>query len=457
MWNIRLIGKPQNQFGARQFWQGMLLGLIVAGSPSAAADWPRWRGVDGSGTAAGTGWPIHWSTDSDTVRWKTALPGEGISSPIIANDRVFLTTAYEGAETTFLGRALLCVGTLLVLLLLSRWLVLPFFRRPASSNDCAPDPSAKLSPFRLVRDALAWALPVGAAVLTLMKDESPAYEWAMRSLGGNGIAPACWFLLFSALLTATLWVRCRHRWQLVLSVVITGVAIWFTRWYSPDRYRMFAAAMALFVAYQIANTHSPLRDSCGPRLGLVLGLDRFLRCFASLTFLLASVLALAAPELFWTAGEPGPIWMASGLIAMIGLIAAIAWIRPVSRVRLIGSVVLLGVGILLYAFAPMDRFGNFPPVWKRAFTAGPGLLASFWFSACFFACRQAKQFSWPPKRGLLDCVGLAILALLVFVPANWLRPQVGMLRAVLCIDAKTGQILWDRPVFAAALLSLRIG
>ena len=259
-----------------------------------------------------------------------------------------------------------CVGTFLVLLLLSRWLLLPFFRRPASSNNCAPGSFRETQPVP-VPIATPWppGIPVGAAVFTLMKNESPAYEWAMRFQGGKGIAPACWFLLFSALLTATLWVRCRHRWQLAVSVVITGVAILFTRWYSPDRYRFVRRGRGNLRG--LSDCQCPFataRDSCGQRLGLVLGLDRFLRCFGSLTFLLASVLALAAPELFWTAGEPGPIWMASGLIAMIGLIAAVAWIRPVSRVRLIGSVVLLGVGILLYAFAPMDRFGNFPPVSK---------------------------------------------------------------------------------------------
>ena len=39
--------------------------------------------------------PLHWSA-SDHVAWKTPIPGEGWSSPIIWKDRVFLTTATEG-------------------------------------------------------------------------------------------------------------------------------------------------------------------------------------------------------------------------------------------------------------------------------------------------------------------------------------------------------------------------
>ena len=47
--------------------------------------------------------PQTWSADSSNVRWKTEIPGEGISSPIVSNGRVFLTAAHgeqqDGAPT----------------------------------------------------------------------------------------------------------------------------------------------------------------------------------------------------------------------------------------------------------------------------------------------------------------------------------------------------------------------
>ncbi len=44
---------------------------------------------------------------------------------------------------------------------------------------------------------------------------------------------------------------------------------------------------------------------------------------------------------------------------------------------------------------------------------------------------------------------LAVLAVIVFVRANYLQPQSGVIRAVLCLDAQTGEVLWNTPVFVA--------
>jgi outer membrane protein assembly factor BamB len=56
--------------------------------------WSRWRGPSGQGLAVGTGYPTSWS-DSENVKWKVAVPGAGNSSPIVWDDRVYLTTAYD--------------------------------------------------------------------------------------------------------------------------------------------------------------------------------------------------------------------------------------------------------------------------------------------------------------------------------------------------------------------------
>jgi outer membrane protein assembly factor BamB len=61
--------------------------------PAAASDnWPGFRGPSRQGDAPGPALPLQWSP-TDKVKWKTAVPGEGWSSPIIWGDRVFLTTA----------------------------------------------------------------------------------------------------------------------------------------------------------------------------------------------------------------------------------------------------------------------------------------------------------------------------------------------------------------------------
>jgi len=59
----------------------------------AQSDWPRFRGVDGSGVSADEV-PTEWGPDKN-IRWKTKLPGAGCSSPIIVGGKVFVT-CYSG-------------------------------------------------------------------------------------------------------------------------------------------------------------------------------------------------------------------------------------------------------------------------------------------------------------------------------------------------------------------------
>ena len=75
-----------------------LLALDVNGS-DADADcyWPQWRGPLGSGVAPHADPPLEWS-ESQSIRWKVALPGKGHSTPVIWGDRVFATTAFPYGE-----------------------------------------------------------------------------------------------------------------------------------------------------------------------------------------------------------------------------------------------------------------------------------------------------------------------------------------------------------------------
>ena len=60
--------------------------------------WPRWRGPSGQGLVNGSGYPDTWSA-TENVLWKTDVPGEGASSPIVWADRIFLTTADRGTAS----------------------------------------------------------------------------------------------------------------------------------------------------------------------------------------------------------------------------------------------------------------------------------------------------------------------------------------------------------------------
>jgi outer membrane protein assembly factor BamB len=63
----------------------------VAVTSLSAADWPQWRGPNGTGATDEKNLPVRWSA-TENVAWKTDLGGLGVSSPIVSGDRVFVTS-----------------------------------------------------------------------------------------------------------------------------------------------------------------------------------------------------------------------------------------------------------------------------------------------------------------------------------------------------------------------------
>ncbi len=71
----------------------LLSGPVLATDPS-GIQWAQFRGPSASGVADGRPLPANWSEErGENVKWRTPIPGLGHSSPIIWNDRVFVTTA----------------------------------------------------------------------------------------------------------------------------------------------------------------------------------------------------------------------------------------------------------------------------------------------------------------------------------------------------------------------------
>lgn len=72
--------------------------------PSAAGDWPQWRGPrhDGSAAADQTP-PLEWSA-GENILWKTPVPGRGHGSASVVGPRVFLAAAdREAAKQWLIG------------------------------------------------------------------------------------------------------------------------------------------------------------------------------------------------------------------------------------------------------------------------------------------------------------------------------------------------------------------
>ena len=66
--------------------------LALAAAPAGADDWPEFRGPTGQGHAPDAGVPLTWS-ETENVTWKVPVPGLGWSSPMVADGRIWLTSA----------------------------------------------------------------------------------------------------------------------------------------------------------------------------------------------------------------------------------------------------------------------------------------------------------------------------------------------------------------------------
>ena len=73
-----------------------LAGAALAGSwvgaDTADRYWPQWRGPAATGVSPTAQPPTAWS-EGTHVRWKIAVPGRGAGTPVVWNDRVYISTA----------------------------------------------------------------------------------------------------------------------------------------------------------------------------------------------------------------------------------------------------------------------------------------------------------------------------------------------------------------------------
>lgn len=80
----------------------LAVALIAAGAAAAsAADWPRFRGPNGTGAGPDTGFPVKFSA-TENLLWKAAIPGSGASSPIVSAGKVFVQSASPDGRERFL-------------------------------------------------------------------------------------------------------------------------------------------------------------------------------------------------------------------------------------------------------------------------------------------------------------------------------------------------------------------
>lgn len=81
-----------------------LLSLALLVGVARGDNWPQWRGVAHDGVSQEKNLPTQWS-QSENVTWRLALPGKAGSTPVVWDNRIFLTSA-DGDDLI-----LMCIGT----------------------------------------------------------------------------------------------------------------------------------------------------------------------------------------------------------------------------------------------------------------------------------------------------------------------------------------------------------
>jgi outer membrane protein assembly factor BamB len=74
--------------------------LAVSIVALAADTWPEFRGPHGNGHADATNLPTTWS-ETQNVKWKTAIHDKGWSSPVVWGNQVWVTTATEAGDKMY--------------------------------------------------------------------------------------------------------------------------------------------------------------------------------------------------------------------------------------------------------------------------------------------------------------------------------------------------------------------
>ena len=82
----------------------LLLGVFILVGSLSAENWHHWRGPNNDGISHETDVPIQWS-QTENVKWRLPLPGEAASTPVIWEDKIFLTSAEGNALV------LMCIST----------------------------------------------------------------------------------------------------------------------------------------------------------------------------------------------------------------------------------------------------------------------------------------------------------------------------------------------------------
>lgn len=158
--------------------------LTVVCAQASAQEWTRFRGPNGSGVSDAKTVPVKW-TESE-INWKAKLPGEGISSPVVWGEKVFVSAA----EADKGRRHLLCLDAKTGK---ENWRQTEAFRtyKKHKVNSFATSTPA----VDAERVYHVWQSTEASVLLAFTHDGAPAWKFELDPFSeghGGGISPIFW-------------------------------------------------------------------------------------------------------------------------------------------------------------------------------------------------------------------------------------------------------------------------
>lgn len=158
--------------------------LAMACAQAAAQEWTRFRGPNGSGVSDAKTVPVKW-TESE-INWKAKLPGEGISSPVVWGEKVFVSAA----EADKGRRHLLCLDAKTGK---ERWRQTETFQtyKKHKVNSYATSTPA----VDAERVYHVWQSKESSVLLAFTHDGAPAWKFELDPFSeghGGGVSPIVW-------------------------------------------------------------------------------------------------------------------------------------------------------------------------------------------------------------------------------------------------------------------------
>jgi outer membrane protein assembly factor BamB len=372
-----------------------------------AADWQGWRGLHCQGRSETGEVPLLWS-ETANVLWKTEISGEGYSSPVIARDRVYVTTSYPGVwapqkklDYGMVGLAVFLAGMVSALGL----------RRSGVSDSSVRRP-LKAPLFVAISTLFLPAIMFGSGSLDYQRSE--VRGWLASAV-----------LLTLSLVMAASYLPAKSRWTIPLMA-------------------LGAAASAIFIIVGRSRNLGPFCHSFDLR---------------ALIVLLASTSPVFGTGLVIWLNSHGHLPRSSSGNERCTAFAA--W-RDLILDGLLTVVILLCVAGLLLAVVRSSgylayhfRQTNLKPTWGWwsvcAVTAGgmiPVLLSkNVHFRACLGSAASPDMFR----------VTTLALGIAVFGTTNWLSSDylpTTATRAIICLDRLSGCRQWTCEAFSSPLETL---